>query len=98
MDIAHDLGWDELRNLQELRNLVAHRLGKPGEGGDDQKNINRLLEYYRGNLSLEKRLGGFEAEIEVPRPLCEHFVEQVGGLFKRLFLKAGLLDDGDWFP
>lgn len=98
IDIANDLGWDELRNLQELRNIIVHRLGKPGASSDDQKNVNRLLEYYSGNLGLDKRPDGFEAELEVPRSLCNHFLEQVAEFFKRLFQKAGLLDVGDWFP
>ena len=98
IDVAHDLGWDELRNLQELRNVVVHRLGKPGSGPEDLKSINRLLDHYSGHLGLEKRPDGFEAELHVPKPLCDHFQQQVAEFFKRLFLKAGLLDTGDWFP
>jgi hypothetical protein len=98
IDIVSDLGWKELTNLQDLRNIVAHRLGKPGETARDQEGINRLLECYRGNLVLEKRPDSFEPEVEVSRSLCEHFIDQVAGFFKRLLVKAEILEGGDWFP
>ena len=97
LEITHDLGWGELQNLQALRNIVVHRLGKPGERPDDQK-IQRLISYYPSMLSVQMRPDGFEGEIDVPEALCRHFVDQVAAFFSRLFLKAGLLDEGDWFP
>ena len=85
-------------NLQDLRNVIVHRLGKPGEAIEQRKDVDRLLQYYEGTLAEVKQPGGFDSELDVSRQLCDHFVEQVAAFFRRLFIAADMLDEDEWFP
>jgi hypothetical protein len=92
VDIGRDPGWEELRNLQKLRDLVIHRRGVPP---DDQRKaeVERLLNRYKGDLRRADRLN-FEGEIEISFALCRRFVDEVETFFRRVFKAAGLPDDG----
>ena len=52
LDVANDLGWHELSNLQDIRNIIIHRRGRPGESLDQRDLVQLLLKEYPQDLTL----------------------------------------------
>jgi hypothetical protein len=93
LGVAQDLGWEELCNLQKLRNIFVHRRAEPGESAKDQQELARLMREYDGDISIDTKLN-VAGEVRVSSRLCRHFLEQVEGFFSRLFKAAGLPEKG----
>jgi len=89
VDIANDLGWLELKNLQELRNIIVHRRGRQGGSPEQQKTVKRLLDEYKEDISLTDRANVEDCEVEISLRLCFHFVTEVDQFFQRLCLASG---------
>jgi len=94
LDIANDLGWHELRNLQEIRNIIIHRRGRQGESREQQDVVQRLLKEYLEDLRLSPvRSHGLintsEQELTITFRLCSHFLDEIDAFFRRLFKAAG---------
>lgn len=94
LDIANDLGWHELSNLQDIRNIIIHRRGRPGESSDQRDVVNRLLKEYPEDLTLNPaRSRGVtntkEQELAITFRLCSHFLREIDEFFQRLFKAAG---------
>lgn len=93
-DISNDLGWQELANLQDLRNIIIHRRGRAGEFPEQLKVVQRLMAEYPEDLALSPaRFHGVtniaERELTVTFRLCSHFLAEIEGFFQRLFKAAG---------
>jgi len=89
VEISNDLGWQELGNLQDLRNIIVHRRGRQGSSRDAVETVERLLRQYTDDLSLTDDVNPAERELEITFRLCRYFLEQAGAFFKRLCRAAG---------
>jgi hypothetical protein len=97
ISVGQDVGWQELMNLQVIRDIIVHRRGAPpGKGKKHHEQLERLKILYKDDLTVKSRLntGG---ELQVSAKLCEHFISQIDDFFKRLFKDAGLPDKGVTF-
>jgi hypothetical protein len=97
LDVANDLGWHELSNLQALRNIIVHRRGRLGESGAHQEDVRRLIKEYPEDLALSPApFRGLEKtaeqELTVTFRLCSHFIREVDAFFHRLFKAIGVQD------
>lgn len=94
ISIGQDPGWQELMNLQVLRNVIVHRRGvRPGIGKRHHEDVERMLKLYKGDLTVVPRYTS-GSDLHVSTNLCEHFISEVNGFFTRLFKDAGLPDKG----
>jgi hypothetical protein len=94
IDIANDLGWQELCSLQDLRNIIVHRRGRQGSS-EQQKVVRRLMNQYPEDLSLRTLWSDPEDhEVLVTFRLCSHLLEQVEAFFRRLCKAAGFQEKG----
>jgi hypothetical protein len=94
LDVADDLGWQELSNLQDIRNIIIHRRGRVGDSIEQRDLVQRLLKEYPEDLILSPaRLHGFtntnEQDIIITPRLCSHFLNEIDAFFHRLFAAAG---------
>jgi hypothetical protein len=92
--IANDLAWQELFNLQDIRNIVVHRRGRVGDSEDQQNVVQRLLREYPEDLSLTaSRFEGVTHTVDqelIPTfRLCSQFLAEVEAFFQRLCKAAG---------
>jgi len=89
IDVRTDPAWSHLQDLQELRNLIVHGGGKPGESDADRKKVGNLVRKYPQALELRK-LDGFHEQIWISMKLCRDFAQSVDGFFERVFKASGL--------
>ncbi len=54
LNVNQDSAWEDIQNLQELRNVIVHRGGRRGESPKHQEKLARLLKVYPGWLSLPR--------------------------------------------
>lgn len=99
LEIAADLGWHELSNLQKIRNIIVHRRGLEGDLADQQKMVRRLLKEYPKDLSLRapEALGLVNKngqELVATFRLCSHFLNEIEAFFARLCQAAGFQATG----
>ena len=99
LDIATDLGWHELSNLQEIRNIIVHRRGLEGDSREQQEVVRRLLKAYPQDLSLRapQALGLLNTnsqELVATFRLCSHFLKEIEAFFARLCQAAGFQTTG----
>jgi hypothetical protein len=90
LDVKNDPAWPHLRNLQTLRNVIAH------SGGKWLKSIaewQQLLIAYSPDLSFQGS-NDVRGEINISVKLCRSFAEHAQGFFERTFKAAGLQDKG----
>jgi hypothetical protein len=92
--IGQDLGWQELKNLQDLRNIIVHRRGQQGPDVRQQQNVQRLVAEYSSDLSLTEGVSLESRELLVSFRLCHHFVDQVEQFFVRFCRAAGFQERG----
>lgn len=92
IDIANDLGWREVSNLQKLRNIIVHRRGRQGDSRDQQL-VQGLLNQYPQDLSLTAA-GLSDRELLVTFRLCSHFLREVEAFFHRFCAAAGFQNKG----
>jgi len=89
--------WETLRNLQELRDIIVHRAGKPG--GDKKPQVEQMIERMRyPGISLDENPYAITADCELSFSIhsCRYFAGEVEQFFKDLFKDAGLPVTGLW--
>lgn len=89
-----DAAWDELQDLRQLRNIIAHRGGTAGDASDHVKTAERLAQRYPGQIVFPPDAQWWESEASVTLPLCRRFADTVEGFFTRLFGALGLPTQG----
>lgn len=89
IDVKTDPVWSQLKDLQKVRNIIAHRGGKCGERRIQQDTVDDLLRRYPHVLEIRKRRG-FQDELWISMDLCRDFAETIDGFFERTFKAAGL--------
>lgn len=89
IDVKTDPAWSQLKDLQKVRNIIAHRGGKRGEERGQQNTVDDLLRRYPHVLEIRKRRV-FQDEIWISMTLCRDFAKFIGGFFERIFKAAGL--------
>jgi hypothetical protein len=94
LDVKADPAWNQLRDLQDLRNMIVHRGGKPGESLEHQKVMDRLLAAHPESLILPSDKRVVYGEIWISTRLCKEFAKDIEGFLKRLFRAVGLPDMG----
>lgn len=94
LDLRNELGWEHLRNLQDLRNAIVHRGGKRGTSPDHQKTMDRLLEAYPGRVIFPAGKYSIYGQVWLSMKLCRQFAQEVERFFKRLFTSLGLPGKG----
>jgi len=88
---TNDPAWPLLRDMQKIRNIIVHRGGGRGETHEHQKEFDELLARHCKNISQEPNLWGGQ-ELWVSMRLCDKFVSQANGFFRRLFPKLGIAE------
>jgi hypothetical protein len=85
LKVSDDQGWGELRDLADLRHIIVHRAAVQGADKNQQKTVRRLIQKYKGDLSLLGPSDDPESEIEVSLNLCRRFLNTIDQFFHRLF-------------
>jgi hypothetical protein len=89
IDVATDLAWSRLKDLQSLRDIIVHRGGKRGESPEHQNTMDSLIGKYKGGLEL-RDTDGFNQQVWMSMNLCREFAQHVSDFFERVFVAAGL--------
>ena len=94
LDVGKDPAWEDIRNLEKLRNIIVHRGGTRGKSEEQQKQTRELVQAYPGKLLLPVTADTIYGEIWVSLSLCRDFAAKIEDFFKRVFKAAGLPDRG----
>jgi hypothetical protein len=90
--------WQLLNDLQELRNVIVHRAGKPPEDKDKRRDLEQMMKRYQG-LSLVENFYSIDtySQLDVSIYTCKAFAGEVEAFFKGLFKDDGLpVETGLW--
>lgn len=93
LDIKADPAWQQLRDLQDLRDIIVHRDGRKGSVLDQQQTFERLVAKYKPDLSAADTFP-VGSELWVSMRLCSTFGEVVLDFLKRLFRGLGFRHSG----
>jgi hypothetical protein len=88
LDIKADPAWQQLRDMQDLRDMIVHRDGRRGSTPEHRKNFDRLVAKYSPDLSQADSLP-LGSEVWVSMRLCKTFAQIVQDFLKRLFKGLG---------
>jgi len=89
VDLAQNERWQYLRDLQDLRDVIVHRAGKPGD--DKKQHVEQMRSRYPG-ISLDENpytVFKEEAELGVTIHSCRYFAKEVEEFFKSVFVHFG---------
>jgi hypothetical protein len=95
VELAKNACWRKLRDLQDLRDIIVHRAGKPG---DDREHVEQMCKSYPG-ISLDENPYTIRGDPELGATLhsCRYFAREVEEFFKGVFKEAGLpVNAGLW--
>jgi hypothetical protein len=89
-ELTQNVRWKTLRDLQDLRDVIVHRAGKPGDQKKKQQ-LEQMCKSYPG-ISLERNPYTIEKDIELGITVhsCRYFLSEVEEFFKDLFKTGGL--------
>src|SRR5208337_94704 len=77
VDLAQNERWQSLRDLQDLRDVIVHRAGKPGD--DKKQHVEQMRSLYPG-ISLDENpytIFKADAELGVTIHSCRYFAKEV---------------------
>lgn len=92
-ELAGEKHWKVLRDIQDIRDIIVHRAGKPR---DKEQQV--LAFWYQG-VSLQENPYTFQAESEllISVQTCKYFIGAVEEFFKSIFKQADLpVETGLW--
>jgi hypothetical protein len=95
-ELTKNARWQTLKDLQDLRDIIVHRAGRPGD--DKKPRVEQIRQSYEG-ISLDKNPYTIQPDLELDLSihLCRSFAREVEGFFKDLFKGAGLpVETGLW--
>ncbi len=72
-DLREEQEWRELCDLQEVRNIVAHRLGTRGRGAKARRVEAELERRYGGDLGFQEARRDWPGQVWISLALCERF-------------------------
>ena len=96
LELTQNPHWKTLKDLQDLRDVIVHRAGRPGT--DKAAQFGQMIKNLP-LLSLAPNPHGWEPddEIDVSIHACRYFAKEVEIFFKELFKQAGLpAETGLW--
>ena len=94
LDVCADSRWKTLNDLQEIRNIIVHRAGKPG---DKNQHIEQICRGYQGiSLAESPYSVTRDQELRISVHSCRHFTGEVEEFFKTLFKNDGLPLNALW--
>lgn len=89
LELTNNRYWKVLRDLQDLRDIIVHRAGKPGE--DRSKQVEQISKTYPGiSLGDNPYLISAEPEIRISIHSCRYFLGEIEQFFKSVFSDANL--------
>ncbi|HXJ94936.1 MAG TPA: hypothetical protein VMT20_19010 [Terriglobia bacterium] len=97
LELTKNSRWKTLKDLQEIRNVIVHRAGRPGN--DKATQLQQMLsDYGEFGLSIgETPYSSTEPGIRLTVHLCRYFAQEVETFFKDLFQGLGLpVTSGLW--
>jgi len=88
-ELAKNTRWQILRDLQDIRDVIVHRAGKPGD--DKKGRFEQMVRLYPG-VSLDENPYAIKKEpgLAVSIHSCRYFAREVEAFFKDLFKDADL--------
>jgi hypothetical protein len=89
VDLAQNEHWQCLKDLQDLRDVIVHRAGKPGD--DKRQHVEQMRSLYPG-FSLDKNpytIPNADPELGVTIHSCRYFAKEVEEFFKSVFVHFG---------
>lgn len=88
-ELTNDPRWKVLKDLQDLRDVIVHRAGKPGD--DKKHRLREMCRLYEG-VSLDENPYTIKSDLELGISIhsCKKFAREVEAFFKDLFAHANL--------
>jgi hypothetical protein len=90
IQVSSDEGWQVLRDVAQLRNIIVHRRGSQGSELKDQQFVQQLTQRYQGDISLSGGREDPDAKLVVSLAVCKRFIDETERFFERIFAAAGL--------
>jgi hypothetical protein len=90
LDLSENKRWQSLKDLQDLRDIVVHRAGKPG---DKIAQVEQMIKRYPGKgISLDKNPFMLVSDVELGVSIhtCRYLAGQVEAFFTDLLQDADL--------
>jgi hypothetical protein len=92
LDLSQNKHWQHLKDLQDLRDIIVHRAGKPRwDDMKERQHVERMRKSYPG-VSVDKNRHTLKADVELNFSVhsCRYFAAVVEDFFKNLFKDAGM--------
>jgi hypothetical protein len=97
VELTQNAHWQTLRDLQDLRDIIVHRAGKPG---DDRmiRRVEQIQQAHKGiGLNENPYVIAADVELDVSIHSCRYFAREVEQCLRGLFKDAGLpVETGLW--
>jgi hypothetical protein len=95
VELTKNMRWKLLRDLQDIRDTIVHRSGKPAE--DKRPQFQKMCKEYPGVSLDENRITTGGDEIGITIHSCRYLASEVEQFFQGLFNDAGYhLRSGIW--
>ena len=97
LDLTDNSRWKTLKDLQDIRDIIVHRAGKPGDDRAPQMQ-QMLSDYGKIGFSMDENPYSFsKPAIRLSVHLCRYSAREVETFFKDLFQELGLrVNSGLW--
>lgn len=91
LDLSQNEHWQHLKDLQDLRDIIVHRAGKPRWDDMKQRQHVEQMRKYPG-VSLDRNRHTLESDVELNFAVhsCKYFAAKVEDFFKNIFKDAGM--------
>ncbi len=95
LELGKNARWQKLRDLQDLRDIIVHRGGKPT---DRSNRVGQMSKTYPGiSLAQNPYTVARDLELSITVHACRYFASEVEEFFKGLFRDADLpVKSGLW--
>ncbi|HEV2417772.1 MAG TPA: hypothetical protein VGX94_08215 [Terriglobia bacterium] len=96
LDLNNNARWKVLKDLQNLRNIIVHRAGKPDN--NKRHRLEEMCRLYQG-VSLNENPYTIrpDPELDISILSCKRFAREIELFFKDLFTRANLpVETGLW--
>jgi hypothetical protein len=97
LQLTENARWQLLKDLQELRNIIVHRAGKPPEDQSKRSRLEQMVKRYRISVLENPYAMNAHSQLDISIYTCKSFAGEIEAFFKGIFKDDGLpVETGLW--
>jgi len=90
LQLTQNARWQLLKDLQELRNIIVHRAGKPPEDKGKRSQLEQIVKRYRISILENPYAIAADSQLDISIYTCKSFAREIEAFFKGHFRDDGL--------